>query len=425
MKKKDVFLNQVCQQIRYKEARQFVSKELSYHLEQSTEELKKQGRNPEEAEEQAINQMGSPEILGKKMNRLHQPKVDWILLVLFLSCAVLGLVPQLVLNNELNSILSRKFIMIIAGLMVMLVCMFFNYTHLKRYGWMFNGFGSLVLLYTLVFSTVTINGVSHIGMGPFTINVMITLPLFFFGWAGILLDEKVKLSGVICLFLCTSLLFFLLSDIVVTGLYIVMVMAMLWWSKFERTKILRWYIGFVGITGLTVILGVFTHVIKIYQINRFWSLLSPERDPNGSDYMYISVKNHMENAGWFGQPLSEDMNGIMFSNPDFVFVGLTYSLGWLFACILASVLLIVIYRMFWILIKVEDPYGKLLIVGGLTVFAVQVIVNLGMSLGILPIISISLPFISYGAVPTLINSVIFGIILSVYRRKDLLSAPEK
>lgn len=123
--------------------------------------------------------------------------------------------------------------------------------------------------------------------------------------------------------------------------------------------------------------------------------------------MYISVKNHMKNAGWLGQPLPEDMNGLMFG------------------CILASILLLVIYRMSWILLKVEDPYRKLLIVGGLTVFAVQVIANLGMSLGILPIISISLPFISYGAVPVLINSVIFGTILSVYRRKDLLLASEK
>ncbi|MEK3798070.1 FtsW/RodA/SpoVE family cell cycle protein [Peribacillus sp. FSL H8-0477] len=119
------------------------------------------------------------------------------------------------------------------------------------------------------------------------------------------------------------------------------------------------------------------------------------------------------------------MNGLMFSNPDFVFVGLTHTLGWLFGCILASVLLLVIYRMSWILLKVDDHFGKLLIVGGLTVFAVQVIANLGMSLGILPIISISLPFISYGAVPVLINSVIFGTILSVYRRKDLLLASEK
>lgn len=55
MKKKEVFLNQVCTQIRYKEARQFISKELSYHLEQSTDELKKQGFNPEEAEDQAIS----------------------------------------------------------------------------------------------------------------------------------------------------------------------------------------------------------------------------------------------------------------------------------------------------------------------------------------------------------------------------------
>lgn len=422
MKKKEVFLNQVCQQIRSKEARHFVSKELSFHLKQSTEELKKQGCNDEEAVEQAIKQMGSPARLGKKMNKLHRPKVDWMLIVLFLSCAGLGLVPQLVLNGEIDGLFSRRLITVIAGLMVTFVGMFFNYTHLKRYGWLCYGLGSLILLYTLLFSTRTINGVPYIEFGPFTTNMMITLPFFFFGWAGIMREKKVKLFCVISLFLFTLLLFLLAVDLVITGIYIVMVMAMLWWSHFERMKIIKCYAGFLVITGLTVVLGVVTHVINEYQFERLLSFLSPERDAKGMGYMYVTVKNHMQNAGWFGQPLPEDIYGFLFSNTDFVFVGLTYSLGWLFACILACVLLLVIYRMFWILKKVDDHFGKLLIVGGLTVFAVQVIANLGMSLGIVPIISISLPFISYGVMQVLINSVIFGTILSVYRRKDLIYA---
>ncbi|KRF61832.1 hypothetical protein ASG99_25130 [Bacillus sp. Soil768D1] len=53
-------------------------------------------------------------------------------------------------------------------------------------------------------------------------------------------------------------------------------------------------------------------------------------------------------------------------------------------------------------------------------FAMQVFINLGMSFGVLPVVSVSLPFISYGVSGTLLNSFIFGIVLSVYRKKDVI-----
>lgn len=69
--------------------------------------------------------------------------------------------------------------------------------------------------------------------------------------------------------------------------------------------------------------------------------------------------------------------------------------------------------------KINDRYGKLLLVGGLTLFVVQFLYNVGMILGLLPITAISLPFISYGLTPTVFHALIMGIVLSVYRRKDI------
>lgn len=69
--------------------------------------------------------------------------------------------------------------------------------------------------------------------------------------------------------------------------------------------------------------------------------------------------------------------------------------------------------------KINDGYGKLLLVGGVTLFVFHFVYNVGMILGILPRVSISLPFISYGLIPTLFHAFIMGIVLSVYRRKDI------
>ena len=72
--------------------------------------------------------------------------------------------------------------------------------------------------------------------------------------------------------------------------------------------------------------------------------------------------------------------------------------------------------------EVNGSYGKLLLVGGMTLYVVQFIYNVGMILGLFPITSISLPFISYGLMPTLFNAFLMGVVLSVYRRKDLLTS---
>ena len=69
--------------------------------------------------------------------------------------------------------------------------------------------------------------------------------------------------------------------------------------------------------------------------------------------------------------------------------------------------------------QIKDPYGKLLLAGAVALYAVQLATNIGMSLGLFPVIAMSLPFISYGLMPTLLNAILIGVVLSVYRRKDI------
>jgi len=68
--------------------------------------------------------------------------------------------------------------------------------------------------------------------------------------------------------------------------------------------------------------------------------------------------------------------------------------------------------------KVRDPFGRYLLTGSVTLFATQVVVNIGMIFGFLPIMAMSLPFISYGLMPTIIAAVMIGFGLSVWRRKS-------
>lgn len=125
----------------------------------------------------------------------------------------------------------------------------------------------------------------------------------------------------------------------------------------------------------------------------------------------------MSSAGWFGT--YGNIKSIPATHTDFVFASLTYYYGYVLALIIVFILSLFAVRIMNIAYKINDGYGKLLLVGGVTLFIIHCICNVGMILGILPRFSISLPFISYGLVPTLFHAFIMGIVLSVYRRKDI------
>lgn len=157
--------------------------------------------------------------------------------------------------------------------------------------------------------------------------------------------------------------------------------------------------------------------VKRYYWPTFLVYINPERDAHGAGFMYIRLKEVMSSAGWFGT--YGDTKFIPAGDTDFVFASLTYYYGYVLALILVFVLSLFVARLVVISYKINDSYGKLLLVGGMTLFVVQFIYNVGMILGLLPIASISLPFISYGVTPTVFHALLMGIVLSVYRRKDI------
>ena len=76
------FLNSVCEQIKYKPIRNIIAEELKDHIEDKKEELIEMGQNEEEAEKNAVEQMGDAEIIGKQLNKVHRTRLDWKLLII-------------------------------------------------------------------------------------------------------------------------------------------------------------------------------------------------------------------------------------------------------------------------------------------------------------------------------------------------------
>ncbi|WP_312476737.1 FtsW/RodA/SpoVE family cell cycle protein [Neobacillus sp.] len=415
--KKYIFLNEVTEQIKSKEAKKYVADELGYHLQEAKNLWLEKGLPEAEAEEKAIEQMGSPIKLGKQMNKLHKPKVDWFMIILLVTTLGLGFLPLVSLGymEDTRHFSIVKGVTVLLGATVAVGIMLIDFRKWKTWGWLFFSLGIIFLLTIRFFSNTMINGVPLLRVPSIiTLESSMALPFFFLSWASFFSNERFKIWQVIILFFIPFLLFFSVPSIDNTFMYTCMVIVMLWWSRFSRKTIL----AIMGIMfGLFMVIGI--QFLKTFQIERILVYLNPEKYSSGAGYFILRVKELMGKAGWFGNPVNKEF--IPSAHTDFVFVSLTYMYGWLFAIALVIILSLIMVRFIVISNKIYDSFAKLLLIGATALYGVQLASNIGMALGVFPLTSISLPFISYGLMPVLLNSFLIGMVLSVYRRKDLIS----
>ena len=414
------FLDEVSSYIRSKEAKLYIEAELKNHLTQTKNEWIKKGYQEDEAEEIAVRNMGNPSDIGLKMDKLHRPKIDWKLMSMFLFMSAAGLLLFSFLFKDGNSFSVLKQVYSVIG-SVILACLllFFDYRKLQRWGWVFFTIGCLILV-QFQYSNVSVNGRPQLNiMGLLSVDSIVVLPVFLLAWAGMLQSKKMNVYLAAFLYLCSVYLFMLTANVQAMGLYSLMVAVMVWRSGLSKKGIL--ITAGVLLTTCVSLLLVSLKDIKAYQFERILAFVTPEKFSETSGYTYLKLERLIEDAGWFGHGGS--LGAFDFSTDmitEFIFVTITYTLGWAGSLLIGLLFIWMIWRISHIFKTVKDPFGKILISGCFAIFTAQVTISIGMSLGLLPIISLSLPFMSYGALPAMINAFLFGLILSVYRKKNLI-----
>jgi cell division protein FtsW (lipid II flippase) len=414
LKNKHQFLEQVKSQINSKEARIFITEELDHHIKETKKSIIQNGINEAEAEQKAIEQMGSPIQLGIQFNKIHQPKIDWLMVLLLLSALSIGFLPIVFSYGyaDTNYFLRQKTFIVAFGIAATLTMMFFDYRKMKNKGWLFYSLGIIFLLINILLPNTFVNGVPNITIGPLTLENLMAVPFFFIAWGSFLNSTVLKPWHFIILFFIPVLLFLNIPSTSTTFIYIVMVLSMLWCSNLNRKSIAK-----IFSVCVLILLSLGIWILQPERIQRLKAFLDPERYSQGEGYLTFRVNELMSNANMFGNPAVKEF--VPQGQTNFVFVFFTYYYGWFFAILLVIVLSLFIARIILVIPKIKDTFGKILLVGAIALYSVQMISNIAMTLGLFPLMEMSLPFISYGLMPVLINSFLMGIVLSVYRRKDL------
>lgn len=187
---------------------------------------------------------------------------------------------------------------------------------------------------------------------------------------------------------------------------------------------LRWrLILLLGLAGAALAPALW-YFMRPYQRQRVLTFFSPENDPLGAGYHIIQSKIAIGSGGIYGKGwLNGTQSHLEFlpeRSTDFIFAVLGEELGLMGILVLLAIYLFIIVRGLYIATQAQDTFGRLL-AGGLTlVFFVYLFVNTGMVTGLLPVVGVPLPLVSYGGTSLVTIMASFGIMMSIHTHRKLL-----
>ncbi|MDP9018633.1 MAG: rod shape-determining protein RodA, partial [Candidatus Eremiobacteraeota bacterium] len=177
--------------------------------------------------------------------------------------------------------------------------------------------------------------------------------------------------------------------------------------------------GVVAIAAVTVGTSL---VLKPFQKARLLVFLNPKLDQQGAGYNLNQSKIAVGNGQWFGRGLHHgtqtQLDFVPEHSRDFIFTVLGEELGFIGALILIGLYAVMLFGGIRTMFVARDRFGFLLAAGLVAMLVFHIMVNIGMTVGIMPITGIPLPFMSYGGSAILTNYAAVGILLNIYSQRD-------
>ncbi|OCT12952.1 hypothetical protein A8709_21765 [Paenibacillus pectinilyticus] len=424
------FLKQVCHQIKAKEVHREVRMELESHLQDLIDEKLNRGMNLDSAIKEAIGQMGTPDLIGQQFHKAHRPRFNWGLLaiiVLFMSMGLVAIFSAQMASyrQNLDAIGLKQIVYLGTGSCLMLMIGFSNYSKLARYSWGVY-FGVIALLsYTILTRTVIQELGGYVRWGPIQMNISALSPyLLLIALAGIWSTPRQKLTNE------SSLRTFIHKSWIYVGT--VWLPSVLLLNTHSIPNFLLFFIGclcmllvlrkkriILAAHFVLIVASFGWFLLSLYKVQRLFAFLHAHEDQQGMNYMLTQSKLALQSAGWWGHGFGAPLSALPNLQYEMMFPFLIYCFGWGAGIALVIMIILFVQQTVGVSRKVKDPYGKALVSSLLTMFVVQYIWSMLMSIGLAPYGSFHLPFISFSGSLVIFQFISIGLMLSVYRRKDL------
>ena len=179
----------------------------------------------------------------------------------------------------------------------------------------------------------------------------------------------------------------------------------------------RWLVGLIGAAILGVLASIQLGLLQEYQVDRLTSFINPDEDVSASAYNANQARIAIGGGGLDGYGLFEGPqtqgNFVPVNESDFIFTVAGEELGFLGSALLITLMAVILWRAVLIAWKADDLYGRLVATGVAAWLAFQMFENIGMTLGIMPITGIPLPFVSAGGTSMMATWIALGLLQTV------------
>ena len=363
-------------------------------------------------------QFEAPSVLGTFLRKLH---IDIPLFIGLLLACLLSLIILYSAGSQDMDVLIRQSGRVGLAFFLMILLAHIDPYQFKRYATILFSMGILLLIAVLIMGQISMGAQRWLDLGIFRFQpsemIKLTTPMMI-AWylAEYSMPPKAKQLFIASILIIIPTLLIAKQPDLGTALLVassgagVLFFAGLSW----------WIMGGI-VAFLAALTPIIWHFMHDYQKARVLTLLNPEADPLGRGYHIIQSKiaigsGGIYGKGWLGSTQSE-LEFLPESSTDFIFAVFAEEFGLLGCLGLLTLYLLIIARCMYIASQAQDTFSRLLASSLAFTFFVYVFVNIGMVIGILPVVGVPLPLISYGGTSIVTLLAGFGILMSIHTHK--------
>mgnify|MGYP001672089859 FL=1 len=346
--------------------------------------------------------------------------------ILLMSIVIIGSATHInTPSDERFWFVQRQGIFALVNVAVAIFLMNFDYKMLQGYGNKLYVFNLILLIAVMVAGHSALGAQRWIMIGPISIQPSEFSKLIMIISLAAMLDDKVgkinNLHDLLPIAAYVGLPFLLVMkqpDLGTSLVFMAIFFGMIFVAGI-RLKLL----GGIFAVGIAV-MPFLWHFMKDYQKMRIMVFMDPNVDPLGSGYHIIQSKIAIGSGLLFGKGLfkgtQSQLNFLPENHTDFIFAVVGEELGFVGCAILLLLYLVLLWRGIQIARDAGDTFGRLLATGITSMLAFHVLVNVGMTMGIMPVTGIPLPLMSYGVSSLTTNIMAIAILMNIQLRKQKL-----
>ena len=314
----------------------------------------------------------------------------------------------------------KNILWVVVGSVLVLLLSYMDYKNLKRYIWHIYGIGVTLLLIVRFAGKKTLGAQRWIAIGPFQLQpsefVKVGIIIIIAYWIVTKYKDGINnlqdIIGSILPAMPLILLVLIQPDLGTTLITVSAFLFMIFLYGADMKPI--WIIGLVVLLS---VYPVYRFVLSSYQRTRVETFLHPETDRKGSGWHVIQSKISVGAGGALGKGVLQGSQSRLEFLPeaqtDFIFSVLSEELGFLGSSLVLLLYFGLIYEIMRISRIIQDDFGRLILYGMAAVIFMHVIVNVGMTIGLVPVTGKPLLFMSYGGSSFLASFIMIGIVESV------------